>query len=253
MDQISIDINKMAPSKASSGEYNYTVAPRVSKFDVPIAEFEAAHPEFDHFVVGGFVFTDRDMSTPPRSASAKAKANSSSKTHLMLLLQRAASDSHGGRWDFPGGSVESTDASLLDGVAREVFEETGFHVSHFEDFVHTNKWEKLYRDGRLRRSAKFSFLVHVHEATNDNWEDSVKLAPDEHSAWTWVTREEIEKSVQMYAKGTVHDAPYAFVGVQCETAGMAWSVYENSLRVVRVSSDMDNPDSKTSNVEPPEH
>lgn len=221
----------MAPSKAGSDEYNYTVAPHLeAEFDVPMKEFAAAHPEADRFIVGGFVFTNRPLNDLPFSSSATAKAKTQSDAKsgslpLILLLQRAASDSHGGLFDFPGGSAEDTDASLLDGVAREVFEETGFHVSHFRDFVRMDKWEKLYVDKGLVRSAKFSFVVDVHEASKNGWEDRVQLAEAEHSSWVWAARDEVDESVQLWNNGKENDAPYAFVGVQGETAGEAWKVY----------------------------
>lgn len=41
------------------------------------------------------------------------------------LAERSARDSHG--WDFPGGGLEA-DEPLMDGLAREVWEETGLQV-----------------------------------------------------------------------------------------------------------------------------
>ncbi|CRG86575.1 hypothetical protein PISL3812_03585 [Talaromyces islandicus] len=220
----------MARSKAGSDAYNYTVASHLeAKFDMPMEEFAAAHPEFDRFIVGGFVFTNAPLDDLPLSSSASAKETilpdtSADSLPLMLIMQRAASDSHGGRFDFPGGSAEPTDASLLDGVAREVFEETGFHVSHFREFVRMDNWAKVYPDKGLVRSAKFSFVVDVHEKTR-GWEDSVLLAETEHSRWTWATRDEIDESVQLCKEGMEDNALYTFVGVQGETAREAWQVY----------------------------
>jgi 8-oxo-dGTP pyrophosphatase MutT (NUDIX family) len=223
----------MAPSKAGSDTYNYTVAPHLeAKFDIPMEKFEAAHPEINNFIVGGFVFTNRPVDDLPFSSSATAYETTSSNTAsgllpLVLILQRAATDSHGGRFDFPGGSAEPTDATLLDGVAREVLEETGFHVSHFRELVRVDNWEKVYPEKGLMRAAKFSFVVDVHEAEKPGWEDSVELAEAEHSFWAWATREEIDKSVQLWRDGKQDDARYTFIGVQGETAAEAWKVYSD--------------------------
>jgi hypothetical protein len=67
-------------------------------------------------------------------------------------------------------------------------------------------------------------VVDVHKQKK-GWEDGVLLAEAEHSAWTWATRDEIDESVQLWKDGKGDDAPYAFVGVQGETAGEAWKVY----------------------------
>lgn len=224
----------MSPSKAGSKAYNYTVAPHLAEeFDIPMEKFAAAHPEADRFIVGGFVFAKSPLNDIPFSASASAasaaeKLSSNSNSGflpLMLVMKRAATDSHGGRFDFPGGSAEPTDATLLDGVAREVFEETGFRVSHFREVVRMDKWEKMYPVEGLVRSVKFSFVVDVHNAGETGWEDTVELAEAEHSNWMWVTREEIDKSVQLWRDGKEENSPYTFVGVQGETAAEAWKIY----------------------------
>jgi 8-oxo-dGTP diphosphatase len=49
-----------------------------------------------------------------------------------LLLVR--NERRGGRsdWSTPGGVIDETDPTLLDGLAREVEEETGLRVTHWE-------------------------------------------------------------------------------------------------------------------------
>lgn len=177
----------------------------------------------------------------------------------MLLLQRAWSDSYGGYWDFPGGSVEpSSDATLLDGVAREVREETGFHVSRIRELVRVDAW--VAHMGR-RKVAKYSFIVDVHEAAESsaasgewededdesesdhnsvvtqqqqqqqhmplNWEDQVQLAEAEHQRYVWATEEEVEASVVNKRNGRGEEGPYLFVGIQGETALEAFRKYKS--------------------------
>ena len=50
----------------------------------------------------------------------------------LLLVQRAATErAFPNLWEVPGGSSEGTDPTVLHSVAREVFEETGLHLTRF--------------------------------------------------------------------------------------------------------------------------
>lgn len=220
----------MATNKAGSSLYSYTVAPHLAaEYDVPFADFALAHPQYKFFIIGGFVFTNRSHTQHlPDSASdhATKKHISSSmsgdekNSHLMLIIQRALDDSFGGYWDFPGGSLEPTDQTLLDGVAREVLEETGLHVSKIRDIVRIDEWVV---PKSLGLAGKWSFVVDVHEAADTlGWEEKVRLDPREHVKWLWVSEEEIEESARRRKEG---GAPYEFVGVQGETTWEAFKVY----------------------------
>lgn len=261
----------MATNKAGSSLYSYTVAPHlVGEYDVPISEFAHAHHQYLLFIVAGFVFTNRAYAHQlPKSASEYAKKkkksipaskegpNATTTTNnmherptnepLMLIIQRSPNDSFGGYWDFPGGSLEPHDQTLLDGVAREVLEETGLHVSKIRDLVRIDTWNASR--SRYLPVAKFSFVVDVHEAVDtDGWEEKIRLAPDEHVNWLWATYEEIEESARHsesksnsnsnYVEGK-RTPPYAFVGVQGQTAWEAFKTYlrlENRLSSETVST-----------------
>jgi 8-oxo-dGTP pyrophosphatase MutT (NUDIX family) len=231
----------MATNKAGSSLYSYTVAPHLSaEYDVPFADFALAHPKYRFFVIAGFVFTHRSHNQHlPDSASdsatmkhiSSAMSGETKTSHLMLIIQRALDDSFGGYWDFPGGSLEPEDQTLLDGVAREVFEETGLHVSHIRDLVRVDEWVERKS---LGVAGKWSFVVDVHEAADTvGWEEKVRLDPREHMRWLWVSEEEIEESARLHKK---EGAPYAFVGVQGTTAWEAFKVYlrleERAPRVI---------------------
>lgn len=176
--------------------FPYTVAPHLAYFDIPSAQFLKSRPEFESFGVGGFIF----------SQGAKA-TGSESHPPRTLLLRRALTDSMPGCWEGPGGSHEADeDGTLLDGVVREVLEETGLHVSRIVELVSVDGWTHQRRDnGRFMRIAKYSFIVEVHEAVrevsgvtqmiqHDNI--PVVLEVDAHDAFEWATEEDVQASLQ---------------------------------------------------------
>ncbi|PYH85676.1 hypothetical protein BO82DRAFT_165500 [Aspergillus uvarum CBS 121591] len=113
-----------------------------------------------------------------------------------LLLQRSITDSYPCHWENPGGLIDPVrDATVLAGVAREVREETGFHVSRFVDLVCVDEWTKMKR-GVLLQETKVTFLVEVREAAAVGWEERVKLAEGEHQAFVWVGEEEVRGMVR---------------------------------------------------------
>ncbi|RAH43875.1 NUDIX hydrolase, partial [Aspergillus brunneoviolaceus CBS 621.78] len=113
-----------------------------------------------------------------------------------LLLQRSITDSYPGHWENPGGLIDPVrDATVLAGVAREVREETGFHVSRFVDLVCVDEWTKMKR-GVLLQETKVTFLVEVREAVAAGWEATVKLAEGEHQAFVWVGEGEVRGVVR---------------------------------------------------------
>ena len=50
----------------------------------------------------------------------------------ILLLQRASDKSWGGRWNFPGGKYDPTDADLMSAAQRAVVEESALVVSNLD-------------------------------------------------------------------------------------------------------------------------
>lgn len=157
---------------------SFIVPPHLAKYNAPLATFAASNPQFTHFVTGAYIFTqDRQ---PIQT----------------LLLRRSLTDSYGGYWENPGGSCDAIDKTLLEGAAREVFEETGFHVSEFVDLISVDQWEEIKR-GELRKVAKFSFIVVVREVdVSGNWMDGVKLQPTEHQDFVWATAQEVRDGNQ---------------------------------------------------------
>ena len=96
----------------------------------------------------------------------------------ILLLQRREDKSQGGKWGMPAGKINIGEEKL-EALAREINEETGnlidpknfiflksFYVNHFDDFIfymYTLPLKKLIQ---------------------------VKLNPEEHVDYKWITPEE---------------------------------------------------------------
>ncbi|KAJ6129271.1 hypothetical protein N7512_002051 [Penicillium capsulatum] len=166
---------------------SYTVAPHLANFDIPLAEFAASRPEFESFGVGGYIFSHLN----PTSHHAPR----------VLLLQRALTDSMPGCWEGPGGAAEPDDRSLLSGVAREVLEETGLHVSRVLELVAVDAWQHTRRNGTRFRIAKYSFLVDVYESVCTRPDGKIQLVPlgdipvsleaTEHRAYDWAAEEDV--------------------------------------------------------------
>ncbi|KAL4736367.1 NUDIX hydrolase domain-like protein [Aspergillus similis] len=211
-------------------KFNYTVAPHLEHFAVPFPEFRAAHPQYAHFVGGGLIFS--------RTAAKGIHEGTDIEERPLrvLLLQRSFEDSYGGHWEGPGGSCDPDDCSILDGVAREVLEECGLHVSRFVELVGKTEWVKP-RPDLVELTAKFTFIVEVHEAKavtsategraqdaglpadkladgtvapslERRWEEMVKLDPAEHRDFGWVT----EKEVMEAENGTGNFRSFANMG-----------------------------------------
>ncbi|OJJ03881.1 hypothetical protein ASPVEDRAFT_43373 [Aspergillus versicolor CBS 583.65] len=166
----------------------FEVSPSVAKFDVPIAEFFATNPQYTQFITGAYIFS--------RGSDA---ANSEPR---VLLLQRASSDDYGGYWEGPGGSCERTDSTMLSALAREVFEESGLHVSRVVDLVALEDWESGSTTKGITKAVKYCFLVEVYEQVmrpqqgDLDWEQQVKIVPEEHEQFQWAREEEVREGAE---------------------------------------------------------
>ncbi|KAH6669776.1 NUDIX hydrolase domain-like protein [Halenospora varia] len=104
--------------------FNFTCRPSLEPFTVPKQSYITTHPSTRPFIAtGAFVFC------PPSPSSPELK---------ILLLQRALHDSLPGRWEIPGGGCDDGDASILHGVARELWEEAGLEAVRIEAVVGEN-------------------------------------------------------------------------------------------------------------------
>ena len=100
----------------------------------------------------------------------------------ILLLRESSEYVDGteyGRWDFPGGRIESSE-TLQEGLIREVAEESGLTVS-------TGKLLGAY-DGFPVIKGEPCHIVRLYFACEAHT-DEVVLSGD-HDAYAWVTKEE---------------------------------------------------------------
>ncbi|KAI2636276.1 NUDIX hydrolase domain-like protein [Hypomontagnella submonticulosa] len=144
---------------APSAPTAFTSSSSLANFQLPLRAYLEAHPEFWGIAVGAFVFNPEGR---------------------MLLVQRAAHDSMPLKWEIPGGACDYEDESLLHAVARELWEESGLRAKSIVTIVGEGVPFAL-RNGR--RMCKYSFLTEVEGY-------DVKLDPNEHQAFLWVTEKE---------------------------------------------------------------
>lgn len=99
----------------------------------------------------------------------------------ILLIQRAANDSHAGSWETPGGGVDG-DETLLQACIREVKEEAGVELDH-AFFAH----DLILPDSETGEHFDVSFFTSVldTDVTPD-----LSQNPD-HQGFKWATAEEI--------------------------------------------------------------
>ncbi|POS82304.1 hypothetical protein EPUL_006469 [Erysiphe pulchra] len=102
----------------------------------------------------------------------------------MLIVQRADKDSWPGRWEIPGGACEATDETILDGMVREMREESGLIVTNVIGVLKNKGKSFTSRSGK--RLLKFEFEVEVEPS------NGIQLNPAEHKAFMWITEEEFQ-------------------------------------------------------------
>ncbi|CAI6093161.1 unnamed protein product [Clonostachys chloroleuca] len=124
------------------------------------------------------------------------------KGERVLVLQRAPHDSMPLQWEPPGGGVDPEETILV-GCARELWEEAGLVARRVvrvvpppvtRDGGEVEGAEREDRDLGIpfsnRRGDKFyykfTFEVEVEDA------DAVRIDPNEHVDWMWLTEEEVE-------------------------------------------------------------
>ncbi|ROW12442.1 hypothetical protein VMCG_00825 [Cytospora schulzeri] len=183
---------------------DFTFPPSLSPFNVTKEDYliklnENAPNRMEHIAAGAIVFSTHHTDQQDR----------------ILLVQRASHDSMPNKWEIPGGAVDDGE-TILAGLAREVWEESGLKVKKLEAAV----WEgEVFRTTRGKHVCKFTFVV---EAENSS---EVKLDPNEHQDHVWATEEECRAKVAKRSKEGKSDTELVFTTAPQEAAilrAFAW-------------------------------
>jgi 8-oxo-dGTP pyrophosphatase MutT (NUDIX family) len=139
------------------------------------------HPEFHAVAVGALVFSDVAPShVPPGGPDA-----ASGTCDHILLIQRAASDSMPLLWEIPGGACDPDDESILHGMGRELWEESGLVLTAV---VGRAGGDVVFFTRRGLPVCKHTFEVEVRAEAGTL--PDVTLDPNEHQAYLWATEDE---------------------------------------------------------------
>jgi 8-oxo-dGTP pyrophosphatase MutT (NUDIX family) len=153
---------KMASDPPPRPTLSFAFSSSVTPFNVHVKTYLASHEECEAIATGALVFDGQDR---------------------LLVLQRAANDSMPHLWEIPGGACDEEDETILHGVTREVWEESGLKVSAFRRRVGPDNGHVFFTRKGLK-VCKYSFETEV-EST-----EGVRLDPKEHQNYIWVTEEE---------------------------------------------------------------
>lgn len=117
----------------------------------------------------------------------------------ILLMLRHKEETQGNTWGLPSGRVEPGE-DLKEALKRELYEETGIDVSH-EKFEYIDKSYLRHSDADLTYHL---FALKLEE------EVEIKLDPNEHQKYVWISPEEaceledriedLECSIKLYYK-----------------------------------------------------
>ena len=194
---------------ASQKPISIHIPPDLQHLAIPLQKFLEQHPSYSCLAVGAFIFSISNGDSP-------------SDHPRLLQIQRAASErAFPNLWEVPGGSSELTDPTILHSVAREVFEETGLHLTRFirqigsgTEFVTGPKsrpkpWLKLHFEIEVAELGRallegLSSCVHGDHGQQSGAEQSgrlrnvisgtsieVFLDPTEHQDYRWVSEDDV--------------------------------------------------------------
>ncbi|KAL8926587.1 MAG: hypothetical protein Q9172_001715 [Xanthocarpia lactea] len=181
------------------------IPPALDSFTVPLGSFLGKNPQYNRLRCAAFIFA-------PATCHHHHHAQTSQATippRLLLLRRSSAETDFPDLWEVPGGSIEADDPTVLHGLAREVFEETGLRLTRFVRLVgedikgSTSQEEKTVSKPGDPKRVKLGFEIEVSEIgvlesdTNERDVDGylrslpVTLDPHEHQDQAWVTEQEV--------------------------------------------------------------
>ena len=159
-------------SKSEHPPFKFTKHPSISSLAVTSQTYLSDHPDckFKYIATGAIVYD-----------------NPESKYPRILLIQRSALDSWPNRWEIPGGACDDDDESILHGVARELWEESGLVAAKIGPVV-GDAHQFVSSSGR--HVGKFIFVVEVDRSAEGGILE-VKLCSTEHQRFVWAKEDEV--------------------------------------------------------------
>ncbi|KAL8999954.1 MAG: hypothetical protein Q9169_001360 [Polycauliona sp. 2 TL-2023] len=186
-------------SNTSITPISIRIPPTLQSFMIPLGSFLANNTQYDRLVCSSFIFAPATC-----HHHNHAHANEATVPSLLLLLRRSSTDSaFPGLWEVPGGSIDKDDPTILHGLAREVFEETGLRLTRFVRLVgDAIKWQTTEEHGTGDKPKGFEIEVSEIGASKAGSGQKdvegylrslpVDLDPEEHQDHAWVTKEEVK-------------------------------------------------------------
>ncbi|KAL2155799.1 hypothetical protein VTH82DRAFT_541 [Thermothelomyces myriococcoides] len=167
------------PRPLPEGGFKFTYEPSIAAFNIPAKSFIATRSLISGAATGALVFS---------------RATGEDR---VLLIQRAAHDSMPLRWEIPGGACDEEDETLLHGLARELWEETGMKLKRVVRQVGA---EQVFLTRRGLAVSKVNFEVDVETPESPATETAsgtaalpeVTIDPHEHARFLWATEEECQ-------------------------------------------------------------
>ncbi|KAK0663003.1 putative nudix hydrolase [Cercophora samala] len=158
----------MPPPPPPPSGFTFTFSPSLSDFNVTVGDLLQVRqphvPLLRHLATGALVFSHDD--------------------HI-LLIQRAPDDSMPLKWEIPGGACDLEDETILHGLARELWEESGLLMTRAVELVSRDVF--LTRGGNTVEKMSFEAEVQVPSTSE---RPVVTLDPQEHVRSLWATEEE---------------------------------------------------------------
>lgn len=162
-------------------DHVYNFPPSLAQYNIPLDQVIAQNAPRNTIGVGAFVF--RQLQSAQNTDTDSGDISGGNHPRQLLLIRRSASEkAYPCMYEVPGGGAEAPpiDSTLLDSVARELFEETGLTAKTILRLIDTADFEGRRGD----KWRKFNFEVEVHDS------ECVVLQPAEHDDYKWVDYQE---------------------------------------------------------------
>ena len=156
-----------------------TIPPTLRQHTIPPSTFLTRNPQYTNLVVGALIFRPPTPTHPTR----------------LLILQRASTEhAFPNLWEVPGGSSDPEDPTILHSAARETFEETGLRLMRFVRQVGKEVELGPGKTGWVKLSFEIEVVeMHGRKAEGAVDDVEIRLDPEEHQDYTWVTEQEIRE------------------------------------------------------------